>query len=238
MTPQPGSTAAVRRTDNLPLIFQEVLTAIVRLRSDRQAIADAESFRQHIREALKTASQEALNVAGYTGEDIRMAAFALVGFLDESILNLQNPNLRDWARKPLQEELFGTHMAGEVFFEHVQAMLERKDAPDLADLLEVHYLCLLLGYRGRYSVQRADLQNVMAAIAEKIRRIRGQAPMLSRAWELPPEKVAAARDPWVRRLGIAAAVSFGLLLVLFLVYWLLLHSGVSDFRTLATQGKV
>src|ERR1035438_3207541 len=84
-----GSGAA--RTENLALIFQEVLTAIVRLRSNRQELSDAESFRFYMREAIKTAIQEARNQAGYSADDIKMATLALVGFLDESVLNTHNP---------------------------------------------------------------------------------------------------------------------------------------------------
>src|SRR5690349_1717416 len=100
----PGGTA---RAENLSLVFQEVLTAIVRLRSKRQELSDAESFRFQIREALKSAIQQAKNQAGYSAEDIRMATLALVGFLDESVLNSGDPIFAAWPRKPLQEELFG-----------------------------------------------------------------------------------------------------------------------------------
>ena len=46
----------------------------------------------------------------------------MVAFLDESILNLRNPVFADWPRKPLQEELFGHHMAGEIFFQNLQPL--------------------------------------------------------------------------------------------------------------------
>ena len=144
-----------------------------------------ESFRQHIREALRTAAQEARNTAGYSTDDIKMATFAVVGFLDESVLSAQNPLFADWPRKTLQEELFGTHMAGEIFFQNLQALLTRDDSADLADLLEVHYLCLLLGYRGTLQRRRAgELQAAMQATAEKIRRIRGPLAGLSPSWQL------------------------------------------------------
>ena len=125
MTPSsvPGSSAA--RTDNLALIFQEVLTAIVRLRSNRQELSDAESFRFYMREAIKTAIQEARNQGGYNADDIKMATLALIGFLDESVLNLRNPMFADWPRKPLQEELFGIHMAGEIFFRNLEQLMGR-----------------------------------------------------------------------------------------------------------------
>ena len=57
MTP---TAATGRRPENLPLIYQEVLTAVVRLRAGRQNVGDAEAFRHHTREALKTAASQAL----------------------------------------------------------------------------------------------------------------------------------------------------------------------------------
>ena len=146
MTPSTAAGTPSTRTDNLALIFQEVLTAIVRLRSNRQELSDAESFRYYMREAIKSAIQEARNHGGYNADDIKMATLALTGFLDESVLNLRNPMFADWPRKPLQEELFGIHMAGEIFFRNLEQLMGRNDSADLADLLEVHYLCQLLVY--------------------------------------------------------------------------------------------
>ncbi len=226
------------RPDNLALLFQEVLTAIVRVRSNRQSFTDAESFRYHMREALKSAAQEARNRAGYSGEDIRMATLAVVGFLDESILNTGNPLFADWPRKPLQEELFGIHMAGEVFFQNLQQLLGRTDSVDLADLLEVHYLCLLLGYTGRYSGSRGgELQAIMASTADKIRRIRGAFGPLSPAWAPEGELVVVSKDRWVRALLIAAVACLALTLILFAVFKVSLGSGAGDVHSIASQRK-
>ena len=90
-------SASVRRAENLALILQEVMTAIVRLRSNRQAVNDANSFRAHMREALKSADNEARRY-GYSGDDIQLAIFAAVAFLDESILNSRNPLFADWQK--------------------------------------------------------------------------------------------------------------------------------------------
>lgn len=227
--------SASRRAENLALIFQELFTAIVRLRSNRQAVSDAESFRHHIREAVKTAAQEARNRAGYSSEDIKMGTLAVVGFLDETILNLQNPLFANWPRKPLQEELFGTHMAGEVFFQNLQELLGRNNSEDLADVLEVHYLCLLLGYRGRYSLgDRGEVQAISNATAEKIRRIRGTLGSLSPSWAPPAEPVQTSKDPWSRRLVIGAIACLALTLVLFVIYKLVLGSGASGLQTMVS----
>jgi len=228
----------VTRTANLALIFQEVLTATVRLRANRQAVNDAESFRHYVREALRTAAQEARHTAGYSTEDIKMATFAVVGFLDESVLSAQSPLFANWPRKTLQEELFGTHMAGEIFFQNLQQLLGRPDSADLADLLEVHYLCLLLGYRGRYSAGGAgELQATMQAISDKIRRIRGPLAGLSPFWELKAETMQASKDRLTKIFAIIAIVSFLSAIVLFIGYKLSLDSGASGIAASASQAR-
>jgi type VI secretion system protein ImpK len=216
----------IRRPENLALIFQEVLTAIERLRGNRQGVSDAEAFRHHTREALKNAASAGL-VAGYNADDVRLVTFAAVAFLDESVLNSQNPVFADWPRKPLQLELFNVQMAGETFFQNLQQLLGRNDSADLADVLEVHHLCMLLGFRGRFSAgDRGELGQIINVTAEKIRRIRGPFGPLSPGWAPPPEKARMAADPWVRKLGIIAAVCAGIMLLLFIVYKIVLNSGV------------
>lgn len=225
------------QSENLAIVFQEILTAIERLRSNRQVVPDAEAFRGQIREAIRSADTEGRQ-RGYTPEDIRIATFAVVAFLDESILNSRNPAFTDWARKPLQEELFGHHNAGEVFFQYVERMLTQSDSPALADVLEVYQLCLLLGYGGRYSLTgKSDLRAVRDQIFEKIRRIRGASGDLSPSWALPPGGVVRSQsDPWVKRLTYAAIASIALLVVLFVVYKFVLGSGVSDLAAMVAKG--
>jgi type VI secretion system protein ImpK len=233
----PGSSAP--RTDNLALIFQEVLTAIVRLRSGRQELSDAESFRFYMREAIKTAIQEARNHGGYNADDIKMATLALTGFLDESVLNLRNPMFADWPRKPLQEELFGIHMAGEIFFRNLEQLMGRNDSADLADLLEVHYLCLLLGYGGRYSIGgKGELQAITTATGDRIKRIRGESydPFLEVLNE--PEPVKVTEDPWVKKFLILALACFVLTVALFVTFKLTLGSSAAEVRSTAADAKI
>jgi type VI secretion system protein ImpK len=235
----PSSVPSATRTDNLALVFQEVLTAIVRLRSNRQELSDAESFRFYMREAIKTAIQEARNQGGYNADDIKMATLALVGFLDESVLNLRNPMFADWPRKPLQEELFGIHMAGEIFFRNLEQLMGRNDSADLADLLEVHYLCLLLGYGGRYSIGgKGELQAITTATGERINRIRGvnYDPFMELLNE--PEVVKVTEDPWVKKFLIAAVVCFVLVVVLFVTFKITLGSSAAQVRDAAADTKI
>src|SRR5688572_18960427 len=98
-------TSSPTRRGRLALALQETFTAIARLRANRQVAADSESFRTHMKSVLGTAEQEGRRV-GYPGEDVRLALFAAIAFLDESVLNSRQPMFADWPRRPLQDEIF------------------------------------------------------------------------------------------------------------------------------------
>src|SRR5687768_5813307 len=215
----------------LALILQELFTATARLRGDRQPVPDATAFRSQLLELVRRADQEAQS-AGFTTADARLGIFAAVALLDESALNSRQPALADWARRPLQEELFGGHMGGEWFFQHVDQLLARPDSAALADLLEVHHLCLLLGFRGRYGTDdRGALHAVASRLGERVSRIRGAPGDLTPAWR-PPNDSVVARDPWIRRLVLALAASVVLAVVVWGVAALSLRGSVRELETL------
>jgi type VI secretion system protein ImpK len=228
-----GSSPALdRRGWNLALGFQEVFTAVVRLRYNRQAVSDAETFRAQMRQALRVAEQEARS-RGCSAEDVKQVIFAVVAFLDESVLTSRNPVFVNWPRLPLQAELFGHQLAGEIFFQELQKALNRSDSQETADLLEVYYLCLLLGFKGRYAAG-GDLRSVMAATQEKIRRIRGPLGALSPRGTIPADAVRMSHTDRVSRLlGRAALITAALVVVLFILYKFVLMSGASSLSALA-----
>ena len=141
------------RRENLALVYQEILTVITRLRVNRQAVMDAGAFRSSMKAALAAAEADATR-KGYTPEDARLATFAVVAFLDESVENANDPNFADWSRRPLQEELFGEPASGEIFFQCIDRLLARSDSPEDADVLEVFALCLSAGVPGTIRHER------------------------------------------------------------------------------------
>lgn len=228
MVSSAAGAAESRRPENLALVYQELFTVIERMRSNRLQVPDSGTFRAQVKEMLRAAVDEARR-RGYSDESIKLGQYAAVAFLDESILNLRWPVFADWPRQPLQEDLYQHHIAGEVFFQNLQALLGRNDSQELADLLEVYQLCLQLGFAGRYSIGgRAELRAIMDATAQKIRRIRQTGPELSRNWKLPPGQfTTTGADVWVKRLMIACGAAAGLALVLFLIYKFILSGGIS-----------
>src|SRR5580658_525165 len=145
-----------QRTYSLASCYENSLTTILRLSAmAQQAVPNSQGFRTSIRAALKSAMEEA-KAYGYSSEINQLAFFAVVALLDESVLKLQSPAFADWAQRPLQEEMFGHNRAGEVFFEHLRALLARQDSHETADCLEVYCLCMLLGFKGQYALSTGN----------------------------------------------------------------------------------
>jgi len=233
-----SGVANVPTGSNLAMAYQETLTSIVRLKAGRQTVSDAHYFRQQFIEALKQANEEGRR-RGYSDEAIREGRFAVVAFLDETVLNLRSNVFADWPRKPLQEELFGVHMGGEVFFQNLEGLMRQPDSPHLADTLEVYLLCLTLGYAGKYSVSgRGELLSLRQLLLSRVQRIRGRNGELSPHWRpaLDPN-LKAGGDPWLRPLLYATILSCILLILLFFAYKVSLHAAASQVAGIAPVGE-
>jgi type VI secretion system protein ImpK len=231
MTPAAPTT---RRAENLAFVFQELLTVGERLRSNRQQVTDAVSFRAQIWAAVRQAEDDARR-RGYATADIELAVFAAVAFVDESILHLRSPVFVDWPRQPLQLERYGHQIAGEIFFENLQKLMTRTDSHELADLLEVYQLALLLGFGGRYNLGgRGDLRGITMQTGERIQRIRQISGWLAPGWQLPMEgPVRTGGDPWVSRLLVIGIICFVFVAFLFGVFKVLLSQGSNDISRMA-----
>ena len=79
MTQGSASESSHARRGQLALALQEMLTATVRLRANRNVAADADSFRAHIMQLMSVAERDARR-SGYPGEDVRLAFYAAVAF--------------------------------------------------------------------------------------------------------------------------------------------------------------
>jgi type VI secretion system protein ImpK len=78
-------------------------------------------------------------------EDYRQAHFAVCAWVDEAILNSPWKEKAQWMREQLQRLHYQTTDAGEEFFERLNRL-----GPAQAGVREVYYLCLAMGFTGRY----------------------------------------------------------------------------------------
>lgn len=232
MTTSPSPLPEIR-TNNLAMAFQEVFTVILRTRFFQQRVENADAFRATLRKMISSAVKDA-GALGYTDEASKMAIYAMIGFLDESVLNSKDPTFADWARRPLQEEMFGGHFAGEYFFRNVTDLLNRPESPQVADVLELHALCLLLGFRGQFAFGDAsEIHNILSRIREKINRIRGSYALF-RPVETPAPPPAPKKDPWVMRLAIAAILLAVFTILAYAGYFFILGQSLPTIAALST----
>jgi len=70
-----------------------------------------------MKQALRVAEQEARS-RGCNAEDVKQVIFAVVAFLDESVLGCRNPAFADWPRLPLQAELYAISWPEKFFFKN------------------------------------------------------------------------------------------------------------------------
>lgn len=223
----------IERRASLALRFQEILTAVVRLRYGKQNVSNAETFREHMRNALRMASENATR-RGYSHEIIKIAAAGVVAFLDESVIGLRTPAFANWSSYPMSQELFGDGDASETFFQNIGTLLADRDKKEVAEVLEVYAQCVLLGFRGSYrSRQNGELEALLESMKDKIRRVRGGYTGLSPQWELPEEAPPARKlDPLAPKLTIATGVAAALALLVFAGGMFMLMNGASELHRL------
>jgi len=150
-------------------IFSPCFTLILRIRSSSQ-FSDAETLRQSITNVISECEREAYRSNSH--EDVEDAKFALVAFVDETILSSDSSLKMGWMAKPLQLQLYNRFDAGEHFFEKMSTYLGDSSR---IQVLEVYYLCLTLGFKGRYQLVEQDkLRSTIEAAGSALK----QSPMM------------------------------------------------------------
>ncbi len=183
---------------------------------------------------LLTQSENYVKRDLFSQEDYDLARFMICAWVDEAILNSSWTQRGQWQREQLQRLYYHTLDAGEEAFERLNALgLHQRE------VREVYYLCLALGFRGRYH-HKGDEYLLDQLKTSNLKLLMGSSvgiPSLERA-ELFPEALpieSAEIGPQKRRFQFSAftlvclggpVVLFGLL---FLGYWLFLGGIGKDF---------
>lgn len=167
-------------------------------------------------------------------EDYDQARFAICAWIDEAVLSSNWHDKGRWQLKPLQREYYQTAAAGEEFYQRLNNLGLQQ-----GDVREVYYLCLAIGFKGRYcqegdefllnqlkssnlklltgssvgipSLERSDLfPQAYSAEAESI-------PLKSEKWRFSPSTLGFLGGPVL------------LFVLLFLIFTLILKMKVASF---------
>jgi type VI secretion system protein ImpK len=203
---------------DLSEVFGPVLTLTMQLRQARD-FGNPGILRQRVRELLERTEREAQKI-GFAQADIRSAEFALVAFLDETIIASEWNQKDEWLTRPLQLELFDRFDAGEEFFTKLDRLRQRP--LDNLSLLRVYYLCLALGFRGKYQVLERDkirqlIEDIYAEIAHLQRKpVHDLSPHGQRRDEIV-DVVVREVPPWIIGVFALAGGFFFYLVMSFLI---------------------
>jgi type VI secretion system protein ImpK len=117
-----------------------------------QAVAAPASRSQTVWQKLLTVLEQQALEAGRSGGAFafgvyREAQYVMASLADEIFLHLDWEGKKDWPL--LEAQLFHSHAAGQVFFEKLDRLLQRKD-PFYVDLAAVYLMALMLGFEGKF----------------------------------------------------------------------------------------
>ncbi len=159
---------------------------------------------------------------------VRVSKFALAAFVDEVVLTNNFPLKDEWEKNPLQLEYFGEQLAGNKFFEKLESMLGQIN--QTADAVEIYYVCMLLGFKGKYAVYEQEklimtLQNTANALvkAGKIVPTELSPNWLANDQPEPPKKRGV--PVWAK---VAAFGGLALAVVLYLAMFLMSSKFLQD----------
>ena len=159
---------------------------------------------------------------------IQVSKFALASFVDETVLTNNFPLRDEWEKYPLQLEYFGEQLAGNKFFDKLQAMLKQIETTQ--DAVEIYYVCMLLGFKGRYGVyEQEKLLAIMQTTANALVKVGKIKPVeLSPHWladDQPAPSEKRGMPVWAK---ISAAGGLGIAFVVYLVMWVLSSKFLQD----------
>ncbi len=176
-------TAATESTNLLITSSFSLLSLVPKLRN-LPFLQTINELREKLIEEIKSFEDQALK-KGVSPNQVDTAKYFLCSLIDEAVLNTPWGSESGWGHNSLSSHFFRKMLGGEEFFSNIDR-LKQRPAENL-NLLELAYLCLSLGFEGKYRFTSNGLSALDKERQELyllIQRIRGDAqPELSIHWQ-------------------------------------------------------
>ncbi len=211
--PVQGTPLAPATTDN-PLVAcaTDLLSVAAQLRGSLSH-PDPEGLREQMIGQIR-AFEQCARAKGLTDPVVLPSRYVLCALVDESVLDTPWGSQSVWAKRGLLISFHNEAWGGEKFYDALDRLLAFPSGN--LHLLELMYLCLALGFEGRYRVRdggREQLERVRENLYQVIRTQRGDSEReLSPHWR----GIREQRDPLIHQLplwvfaGLAALLLLGL----------------------------
>ena len=168
-------------------------------------------------------------------QSILAARYVLCTMLDEAVLNAPWGEHSGWAQKTLLVTFHSESYGGAKFFQILERLCA--DFSKHIDLIELMYICLALGFAGRYHIEaggRAKLADIQEDLYRRI-----QAQRARPADELAPHwrGIEDRRNPLIRYVPLWVVAAFAAVIVLgtFLFFYSRLNAASSPISAQLAQ---
>ncbi|BCT33996.1 type IVB secretion system protein IcmH/DotU [Pseudomonas protegens] len=161
----------------------DLLSEVVRLKHSTSA-EDLRALNTRLSAGLRQFDTRALQ-DGAQSSQVMAARYVLCTVVDEAVVSTSWGNESQWSQMSLLSSFHNETFGGEKFFQ----LLDRlsKNPVKHLPMLELMYLCLSLGFEGKYRVIPRgvlELEGIRDALYRQIRQLRGDVPReLSPHWE-------------------------------------------------------
>ena len=174
-----------------------LLSEAVRLKHSFEP-EDLTALNQRLSSELKLFEHRALH-DGAESSQVMAARYVLCTVLDEAVVTTPWGNESEWSQMSLLSSFHNETFGGEKFFQLLER-LSRNPVKHLP-MLELMYLCLSLGFEGKYRVLprgMLELEAVRDSLYRQIRQLRGDVPReISPHWQgLKDTRRLVSIVPW------------------------------------------
>jgi type VI secretion system protein ImpK len=172
---------------------------------------DIDTLRAYVEQEVRS-FDNAARAEGADAETVATARYVLCTMLDETVLSTPWGNESMWSEQTLLAKFHREAWGGEKFFSILDYLLQESHRH--IDLLELIYLCLAMGFEGKYQAEdqgNSKLQSLQENLFYTIRDIRGEFEReLSPHWRGMEDR----RNPLVRYIPLwVLGAILGVLLV-------------------------
>jgi type VI secretion system protein ImpK len=213
--------------DRLNDVVKDCLDAVVQLRAaDPAALPPPQQLHSRLKGFVEQMIRKGAE-DGFSNQDAQDIAYPVVALIDEVALTKGEAIRQHWQHAPLQMHFFQESVAGEGFFDRLKDL--RNDAQQ-KEILKAYYLCLCMGFEGRYKVRGGELElmTLTDSVAKELGKYREYEPdTLSPSGERPSDSLVSGRS--VGPLLILSAAAVLLAVVIYAGLWVGLKASVGSF---------
>jgi len=149
-------------------LMEECLKVVGMIRATEGGRIEPSVLRAKLAGVVERANEMAETVFGKDSEDGEFFRYAVVAFLDEVVRERGGDVYEYWRENSLQWGYFQENRAGKGFFEKLDVAMAD---PERGKLLRCFYLCMLLGFKGKYRYQEYGGDSARTHLIQRVQSV-------------------------------------------------------------------